>query len=117
MEYVDPYHKRTGFVADSFSWSLEGGDRGIIFAGRGQHESVVLRERCSTVVTIVPEAGCEFVLRKVQILEQPKWLTLDFEHNPLLSRVLIHIDHLDANQLDTALRSLIGTRSLLFYRH
>jgi len=116
MEYVDPHHKRTDFAADSFSSSANDTGRGIVFVGRGQHQSVVLREQGSTVVATVPEAECDFVLWKAQILEKSKWLTLDFEHNPLLSRILIHIDQLDAAQLDAAMRSLIGDRKLLYYR-
>ena len=65
---------------------------------------------------MVPEAECEFVLWKVQILGKLKWLTLDFTESPLLRRILIHIDCLDADELDGALRMLIGERSLLYYR-
>jgi hypothetical protein len=117
MEYVDPHHKRTEFAADSFLSLADGAVRSIAFAGRGQHQSVVLREHGSTVVGIVPEAECEFVLWKAQILEKSKWLTLDFENNPLLRRILIHVDRLDLNELEAAMKSLIGTRALLFYRH
>jgi hypothetical protein len=56
------------------------------------------------------------VLWKVQILEKLKWLTLDFEDNPVLRRIVIHIDDLDTNELTAALKSLIGTRSLLYHR-
>src|SRR5262245_32464837 len=116
MEYVDPHHKRTDFVADAFSSSGDVAGRCIAFVGHGQHKSVVLRERASTVVAAVPEAACDFVLSKAQILERSNWLTLDFEENPLLRRILIHIDRLSADELDSAMRSLIGTRSLLYYR-
>jgi hypothetical protein len=116
MEYVDPHHKRTDFEAESFASDVDGPNRRIAFVGRGQHESVALVERGSTIVAIVPEAECEFVLWKAQILEKQKWLTLDFEDNPLLRRILVHIDRLDAESVDAALRSLIGSRSLLYYR-
>ena len=116
MNYVDPHHKRTDFEATSFASVIDGADRRIAFVGRGQHESVSLVERGSTIVAIVPEAECEFVLWKAQILETQKWLTLDFEDNPLLRRILVHIDRLDSDSVDAALRSLIGFRSLLYYR-
>ena len=118
MEYTDPYHKRTEFTADSFSSNTDGADRRIAFVGQGQHKSVVLRERGSTVVAVVPEAECEFVLWRAQILGKLRWLTLDFEENPRLRRIVIHIDRLDAHELDAALRLLIGARTLLYYpRH
>lgn len=114
MEYTDPYHKRTEFSADSFSCSGDGGSRTITFVGHGQH-AVVLREQDSTVVVVVPEAECHFVLWKAQILQKLKWLTLDFSGNPLLTRIVIHIDHLDAGELDAAMRALIASRSVLYY--
>ena len=117
MKYVDPHHKRTDFEAESFASDSEGTNRRIAFVGRGQHKSVALVERGETIVAIVPEAECEFVLWKAQILEKQKWLTLDFENNPLLSRILVHIDLIDSDSVDAALRSLIGSRSLLYYRH
>ena len=116
MEYTDPHHKRTEFTAESFSSDVDGASRRIAFVGSGQHDSVVLLERGSTVVAIVPEEKGDFVLWKAQILEKSKWLALDFEDNPLLRRILVHIDRLDANRLDDALKSLIGSRSLLYYR-
>jgi hypothetical protein len=116
MEYVDSYHKRTDFVAESFSSDADGSDRRIAFVGHGQHKSVVLLERGSSIVAIVPEAECDFLLWKAQILEKQRWLTLDFEDNPLLRRILVHIDRIDADALDAALKSLIGKRSLLYYR-
>ena len=116
MEYVDPHHKRTEFEADSFASDTDGTKGRIAFVGRGHHKSVTLVERGSTIVAIVPEADGEFVLWKVQILEKQKWLTLDFEDNPSLRRILVHIDRLDADGVDAALRSLIGLHSLLYYR-
>lgn len=115
MEYVDPHHKRTDFTADSFSLSGDHGSRRISFVGKGQHGSVVLFQRGTSVIAMVPEAENDFVLWKAQILPD-RWLTLDFEKNPLLSRILIHADRLDVDGLDAALRSLIGTRSVLYYR-
>lgn len=117
MEYVDPHHKRTDFTATSFSSDVDGALRRIAFVGSGQHASVVLLERDSTIVAVVPEAEYEFVLWKAQILKESKWLGLDFADNPQLRRILIHIDHLDADKLDDVLKSLIGSRSLLYYRH
>ena len=117
MEYLYPHHKRTDFTATSFSSDVDGARRRIAFVGSGQHASVVLLESDSTVVAGVPEAECEFVLWKVQILKKSKWLTLDLADNPQLRRILIHIDDLDTDKLDDALKSLIGSRSLLYYRH
>ena len=117
MEYGDQHHKRTEFEADSFATESEGTNRLIAFVGHGQHKSVTLVERGSNIVAIVPEADAEFVLCKAQILEKPKWLTLDFEENHLLGRILIHIDRIDVDSIDTALRSLIGSRSLHINRH
>jgi hypothetical protein len=117
MEYVDSHHKRTDFEAEFFASEVDGTNRRIAFVGRGRHVSVTLVERGATVVAIVPEAECEFVLRKAQILEKQSWLTLDFEDNPLLRRILVHIDRLDADRVDAALRSLIGSRAVLYYRH
>lgn len=117
MEYVDPHHKRTEFTAESFSSELDGASPRIAFVGSGQHTSVVLLQRDSTVVAVVPETKCEFVLWKAQILVKLKWLILDFEDNSLLRRIVVHIDYLDAVTLEEALKSLIGTRSLLYIRH
>jgi len=116
MEYIDPHHKRTDFNAESFSAGSDSASRRILFRGHGQHRSVVLLERGASIVATVPEAEGEFVLWKVQILEKPKWLTLDFEENPELRRILIHIDRLEINALDVALKALIGTHSLLYHR-
>jgi hypothetical protein len=116
MKYVDQHHKRTDFTADSFSSDAIGRERSVSFIGSGQHQSIILSERGSTIVAIVPEAGCEFVVRKVQMFEKLKWLTLDFENNLLLHRILIHIDFLEADELDLVLKSLIAERPLPYYR-
>jgi hypothetical protein len=117
MKYADPHHKRTDFEAESFASDSEGANHRIAFVGHGQHQSVELVERGEKIVAIIPETEYEFVLWKAQILEKQKWLTLDFENNPLLSRILVHIDLIDFDSVDAALRSLIGTRSLIYYRH
>ena len=117
MEYGDPHHKRTEFEADSCALEADVANRRVAFVGHGQHKSVTLVERGSNIVAIVPEADDVFVLWKAQILEKLKWLTLDFEENLLLGRILIHIDRLDVDSVDAALRSLIGSRSLHFNRH
>jgi hypothetical protein len=116
MEYVDTQHKRAEFNAESFAFDSEGTNRRITFVGRGQGESVTLVERGSSLVALLSKAECELVLSKAQILEQQGWLTLDFEDNPVLRRLLIHIGRLNSNALDGALRSLIGVRSLLYFR-
>jgi hypothetical protein len=113
---VDPHHKRTDFSAESFSCDVDVANRRIAFVGSGKHDSVVLLERGSTVVAIIPEAKGDFVVSKVQILEKSKWLTLDFEENSLLRRILVYIDRLDADELDAALRLIIGARALLYFR-
>ena len=115
MEYSDPHHKRTHFTADSFSSEVDGVTRRVVFAGRGLHSSALLAQRGSSVVAIVPEMKVELVLWKAQVLERQKWLTLDFEANPMLSRILIHIDQLDPKTLACALREMIGPRKLLFH--
>jgi hypothetical protein len=115
MEYSDPHHKRTHFTADSFSSEVDGVERCVVFTGHGLHGSVLLAERGPSVAAIVPELKSELVLWKIQVLERQKWLTLDFEANPLLSRILIHIDQLDPKALASALREVIGPRKLLFH--
>ena len=59
----------------------------------------------------------EIVLWKAQILEKSKWLTLDLKDNPLLRRIVVHIDHLNVDELDADLKALIGMHSLLYFRH
>lgn len=116
MEYVDPHHKRTEFTAESFSSEPEAASRRIVIAGHGQHQSVVLTERGPKIAATIRETSREFVLWKAQILGKLKWLTLDFDDNPELRRIVVHIDHLNANELAAALKSLIGARSLFYHR-
>ena len=116
MEYIDPHHKRSEFTAESFSSSVDNAVLRVVFTGHGQHQSVVLKEQGPNIVATVPEAECDFVLWKTQLMETPRWLTLDFEKNPLLSRIVIHIGDLNADDLDAALTALIGSRSLLYFK-
>lgn len=115
MEYSDPHHKRTHFTAEAFSTTNDVEARRLSFEGHGLHKSVHLAERGASVVVTVPELEAELVLWKIQILERQKWLTLDFEANPLLSRILVHIDRVEPRALESAIREVVGSRKLLFH--
>jgi hypothetical protein len=117
MEYIDPHHKRTNFTATSFSEDTDSACRRLAFAGQGQHGEVILIERGSAIAAVVPETSIEFTIGKVQILDRLKWLTLDFEENTVLRRIVIHIDQLDADQLSASLKRMIGARPVIFNRY
>ena len=117
MDYVDPYHKRIEFSAVSFCSESEGTGQRMIFSSHDLRSSVTLTERGSQIAAKVSEEEGIFILWKVQIMERLHWLTLDFEENPILRRIVVHIEHLDVNELDAALRQMFGARTLQYIRH
>jgi hypothetical protein len=116
MEYVDPYHKRTEFTADAYSSACDENGRRVVFSGRDHRVSVVLHERDTTIIASIPDTEHDIVLLKAHILGKLKWLILDFENNPVLLRIVVLIEGLDADELEADLKSLIGTRSVLYFR-
>jgi hypothetical protein len=116
VDYTDPYHKRIEFGATSFSSEPEDTGERVTFLSHNPHNTVTVTERGPQVAVTVSEEDVSLVLWKVQIIERLHWLILDFENNPILSRIVVRIERLNVNQLEAALRRVFGERKLLYFR-
>jgi hypothetical protein len=117
MQYIDSHHKRVEFSAVSFRGECNEALRSLVFTGQNSQETVSVFARESSIAARISSEEEDFVLRKLQILDGNSWLTLDFERNPKLSRLVVSIAGIDFDDLDLALKELIGSRSVLYFRH
>ena len=117
MDYTDPHHKRIEFRAVSYRSETIGAVRRVMFFTNNPNGSVTLVERGPLIAAIVAKEDCDFILWKVQILDNLNWLILDIKDNPKLSRIVVVIEGLDATGLDVELKEMFAGRSLLYYNH
>jgi hypothetical protein len=117
MQYIDPHHKRVEFRAASFRVESNGAKKSLVFAAQDSKETVTVFASEALVAARISSEEEDFVLWKIQILEGNSWLTLDFKQNPKLSRLVVRIAGMSFDDLDLALKELIASRPVLYYRN
>lgn len=114
LAYVDPHHKRVEFHAGSFH-SQRSAEHTLVLPHREDGRAVKLIDRGSDIVGTVDGLDGELTVRQVQILEPMKWLVIDFLENPTLRRIVVHVEPLNVEALDTALRELLAEKPVAYY--
>jgi hypothetical protein len=117
MQITDPLKRRAGFLGKSMQMDAEAEPRNLMLLGNDASERVILTASDDAVMAMTPLIQKKLKTYKIQILDQPSWLIIDFDPGYELSRIVVDISELDSDLLGTYIKRLIGDVDLLYFNH
>ncbi len=113
MKITDPIKRRVEFRALSMGMDTKANRMTLL--GRDHTESVLLSASDTEVSAVTSLTQQKLTIEKIQILGRQAWLTLDFDRESEISRVVVDIAELDQLLLHSYLSALIGNAPILYF--